>query len=142
VAQFDYDTTVIYDFQGQSIRPDLRAGAGREFRCAAPFPTTAPVPPARYTDSVAVDLNGEIIQIRPFRRVLLIDGTARPNNGADNIDTLITGGNSGAPALANTGVPFAFSVDGSGLLERATEQRAVLLCRHLVRRTRSSVRPV
>jgi len=117
VAQFDYDTTAIYDFQGtvnpgDTCAPELGINTG----CAGPFPTTPPVPPARYTDSVAVDLNGPIIQVRPGKRVELANGTIRVNNGADAVDTLITGGNSGLPELANSGVPFAFTDDGSGLV--------------------------
>ena len=32
------------------------------------------------------------------------------------MDTLVTGGNTGFPELANTGVPFVFTDNGSGLL--------------------------
>jgi hypothetical protein len=40
----------------------------------------------------------------------------RVNNGPNAVDTLVTGGNTGFPELANTGVPFAYTDDGSGLL--------------------------
>ena len=114
VAQFDYDTTAIYDFRGQfntdeNCAPEL----GLVTSCAAAFPTTPPAPPARYVDSVAIDLNGEIVQYSPTGRVLLANNTARPNVGPTAVDTLISGGGSGLPPLANTGVPFAFTDDGS-----------------------------
>ncbi len=117
VAQFDYTGTQIFDFQGtinpnETCGPELGINAG----CAAPFPTTPPVPPARFTDSVGVELNGPIIQVRPGKRVALTDGTVRVNNGPDAVDTLITGNNSGLPELANTGVPFVYTDNGSGLL--------------------------
>jgi hypothetical protein len=117
VAQFDYDTTSMFDFQGtinpnETCGPELGITAG----CAGPFPTTPPVPPARYTDSVQVDLNGPIVQVRPGNRVALTNGTVRVNNGPNAVDTLITGGATGFPELANTGVPFAYTDDGSGLL--------------------------
>jgi hypothetical protein len=115
VAQFDYDTTVMYDFRGlvnadETCAPEL----GLTTTCAAPF--TIPAEGARYPDSVAIDLNGQIVQVGPNDRVLLANGTARNNVGPDATDTLITGLNTGFPELANTGVPFAFTDDGSGLL--------------------------
>ena len=47
-------------------------------------------------------------------RFALANGTVLDAPGAD---TLVTGGNTGFPALANTGVPFAFTDDGSGLVQ-------------------------
>ena len=115
VAQFDYDTTSIYDFRGlinanETCAPELLLTTG----CAAPF--TIPAEGARYPDSVAIDLNGEIVQVRPGQRVLLANQTARNNVGPAATDTAVTGLNTGFPALGNTGVPFAFTDDGSGLL--------------------------
>jgi hypothetical protein len=115
VAQFDYDTTAIYDFRGlinadENCAPEL----GLTTSCAAPF--TIPPEGQRFPDSAAVDINGEMIQVRPGQRVLLANGTARNNVGPTAVDTLVTGGGTGFPALANTGVPFAFTDDGSGLL--------------------------
>src|SRR4030095_13152203 len=92
--------------------PELGINAG----CAAPFPATPPVPPARFTDSVGVELNGPIVPGCPRQRVARTDGTVRTNNGPDAVDTLITGNNSGQPELANTGVPFVYADNGSGLL--------------------------
>ncbi|HKU62590.1 MAG TPA: hypothetical protein VJQ44_15320 [Gemmatimonadales bacterium] len=117
VAQFDYDTTQMFDFQGtinpnDTCAPELGINTG----CAGPFPTTPPVPPARFTDSVGVDLVGPIVQVRPGNRVELTNGTVRVNNGPNAVDTLVTGGNTGFPELANTGVPFAYTDDGTGLL--------------------------
>ncbi len=117
VAQFDYTGTQIFDFQGtvnpsETCGPELGITAG----CAGPFPTTPPVPPARFTDSVGVELNGPIVQVRPGQRVALTNGTVRTNNGPNAVDTLVTGGNTGFPELANTGVPFIFTDNGSGLL--------------------------
>ena len=84
----------------------------------APFDTIPPVAPARWDDSVRVELTGPIIQVNPNPggRVMLGNGTVRPNNGPANVDTLVTGGNTGFPELSNTGVPFGFTDDGSGLL--------------------------
>jgi hypothetical protein len=115
VAQFDYDTTEIYDFRGlinatETCAPELLLTAG----CAAPF--TIPAEGSRYPDSVAVDITGEIVQVRPGQRVLLANQTARNNVGPAATDTAITGLSTGFPALSNTGVPFAFTDDGSGLL--------------------------
>jgi hypothetical protein len=117
VAQFDYTGTQIFDFQGtvnpnETCGPELGINAG----CAAPFPATPPVAPARYTDSVGVELNGPIVQVRPGQRVALTNGTVRTNNGPNAVDTLVTGANSGFPELANTGVPFVYADNGSGLL--------------------------
>jgi hypothetical protein len=117
VAQFDYTGTQIFDFQGtinpnETCGPELGITAG----CAGPFPTTPPVPPARFTDSVGVELNGPIVQVRPGQRVALTNGTVRTNNGPNAVDTLITGGNTHLPELANTGVPFVYVDNGSGLL--------------------------
>jgi hypothetical protein len=117
VAQFDYAGTQMFDFRGTiNPGPGCAPELGIVTDCAGPFPTTPPTPPARYTDSVGVDLTGEIVQVRPGNRVALADGTVRVNNGPNAVDTLITGGATGFPALANTGVPFAFTDDGSGLL--------------------------
>ncbi len=115
VAQFDYETTAIYDFRGlfnvpEDCAPELGVLGG----CASPF--TIPAEGSRYADSVAIDLNGPIVQQKVGQRVLLATGTVRPNNGPAAIDTAITGGDTGFPELANTGVPFAFTDDGSGLL--------------------------
>jgi hypothetical protein len=117
VAQFDYTGTQIFDFQG-TINPNETCGPelGITSGCAGPFPTTPPVPPARFTDSVGVELNGPIIQVRPGQRVALTNGTVRVNNGPNAVDTLITGGNSHLPELANTGVPFVYVDNGAGLL--------------------------
>jgi hypothetical protein len=123
VAQFDYAGTQIFDFRGTiNPGPQCAPELGIVIDCpltvdSVTFPTTPPLPPARFDDSVGVDISGEIIQVRPGGRVSLSgDTTVRVNNGANNVDTLVTGGNSGFPALANTGVPFAFTDDGSGLI--------------------------
>jgi hypothetical protein len=117
VAQFDYTGTQIFDFQGtvnptETCGPELGVIAG----CTAAFPTTPPVPPARFTDSVGVELNGPIVQVRPGQRVALTNGTVRTNNGPNAVDTLVTGGNTGFPELANTGVPFIYTDNGAGLV--------------------------
>jgi hypothetical protein len=115
VAQFDYDTTVIHDFRGlinsnETCAPELGVVAG----CASPF--TIPAPGGRFPDSVAIDLTGDIVQVRPDQRVLLATGVVRNNVGPAATDTAVTGAASGLPPLSNTGVPFAFVDDGSGLL--------------------------
>jgi hypothetical protein len=132
VAQFDYDNTVIYDFRGTinfasdcapEVQPPVVSG------CAALGASQDfPIPPsgARFTDSVAVNITGPIAQVRLPGRVALADGQALPLNGATDtlitslaVSTLATGAPAAAvrfPALANTGVPFAFTDDGSGLV--------------------------
>ena len=115
VAQFDYDTTSMYDFRGlinanETCAPELLLLTG----CTIPF--TTPVVGGRFTDSVAVDITGDLVQVRPGQRVLLANQTARNNVGPAATDTAVTGLASGFPPLANTGVPFAFTDDGSGLL--------------------------
>ena len=83
--------------------------------CTGPFPVTAPVPPARYTDSVAVDLNGQIIQVRPGTgRVALADGTVRVNNGPNAVDTLISGGGTGFPDCPTPACPSPSPTTGRG----------------------------
>jgi hypothetical protein len=117
IAQFDYTGTQIFDFQGtvnpnETCGPELGINAG----CAAPFPAAPPASPARFTDSAGVELNGPIVQVRPGQRVALTNGTVRTNNGPNAVDTLVTGANTGFPELANTGVPFIYTDNGSGLL--------------------------
>jgi hypothetical protein len=125
VAQFDYDTTTIFDFRGafngnERCAPEIiDPTTGLPLQgCTDPAGDTVAftIPPAgtRFPDSVAYDIVGQIKQVRlPVPgRVELANGTVRDNAGAD---TLVTGGNSGLPPLANTGVPFAFVDDGSGL---------------------------
>jgi hypothetical protein len=123
VAQFDYDTTLIYDFRGlidvdENCAPEL----GVLGSCAIDpadldgVPFTIPPEGSRFPDSVAIDINGPMVQVRPGQRVQLITGQVRNNIGPAAVDTLITGLASGFPALANTGVPFAFTDDGTGLV--------------------------
>ena len=142
VAQFDYTGTQIFDFRG-TINPGARCapelgivgdplidGAAA---CAAPFPTTPPVPPARYIDSLGVDINGEIIQVRPGARVALVDSTVRVNNGANAVDTLVTGGNTGFPPAGQHGGAVRLHGRRLGADRRPAQQRPVLLLGHRVR---------
>ncbi|HEU4681467.1 MAG TPA: hypothetical protein VFS51_06970 [Gemmatimonadales bacterium] len=115
VAQFDYEGTAIYDFRGlinanETCAPELGVVAG----CGSPF--TIPAAGARFPDSLAFDISGDIVQVRPGQRVLLTTGTVRNNVGPTATDTAVVGLGSGFPPLANTGVPFAYTDDGSGLL--------------------------
>ena len=126
VAQFDYDTTTIYDFrgafnQGPTCAPELVSVNPAFTACtdAAGAPVTFTIPTAagqRFPDSVAYNITGQIKQVRlPVPgRFALANGTVLDAPGAD---TLVTGGNTGFPALANTGVPFAYTDNGSGLVQ-------------------------
>ncbi len=116
VAQFDYDTTQIYDFRGafNQGRPALLSWAFTAC-CAGPFPVTPPAT-GPLPGLGRVQLTGQIKQVRSPCRA----GSPWPTGRcgcAGCRDTLVTGGNTGFPALANTGVPFAFTDDGSGLVQ-------------------------
>jgi hypothetical protein len=112
VAQFDYAETSILDFRGfVNPRPT----------CAPELPTvtpdsvctfTIPAPGSPFTVADTVPLVGDIIQIKAGGRVALADNTALVIQS----DTAVSGGGTHFPPLADTGVPFAFTDDGSGLL--------------------------
>jgi hypothetical protein len=111
VAQFDKTGTAIYDFRGFfNPTPGCAPELGINTDCVSPF--GVPAPGTRFLDSVGVELNGPIVQLKLGGRAALLNGTAIVTSA----DTAITGGHSGLPVLANTGVPFAFTDNGSGLL--------------------------
>jgi hypothetical protein len=118
VAQFDKAGTVIYDFRGVINNAENCAPELPEVGCVDTLGVTIfdtlTAAGQRYPDSVAIELTGQVVQVRLPNRVALANATARPNNGF--ADTLVTGGGTGFPALANTGVPFAYTDDGSGLV--------------------------
>ena len=116
VAQFDYAGTVIHDYRGfvkpvESCAPELAP--------AVPLPVgdptcpfTIPAPGTAFVDSVDVPLVGDIVQIKLGGRVALANGKAL----VVSADTAVSGGGTHFPPLADTGVPFGFTDDGSGLL--------------------------
>jgi hypothetical protein len=100
IAQFDYAGTTMTDFNGQFSYVG---------NCAPELGITADCPTfPNDVDLFAAGPDGnpnDVIQIPPGGRVLLSDGTTVLNVVAD---TAVTGGNSGYPALDDSGVPFAF----------------------------------
>jgi hypothetical protein len=111
VAQFDKQGTVIHDYRGfvnptATCAPELGIGAADP---ACPFdPPADGVAPV---DSVDYFLTGKIIQVRLGGRQALANGEALIVS-ADTVFSRATG----FPDLADTGVPFAFTDDGSGLV--------------------------
>ena len=112
LAQFDYAGTTIADFRG-FVNP--RATCAPELPTVVPDSActfTIPPPGTRFADSVLVPLVGDIVQIKSGGRVALANGTALVVQS----DTAVSGGGTHFPSLADNGVPFAFTDDGSGLL--------------------------
>src|SRR5438046_490631 len=110
VAQFDYSGTTITDFTGAfAYTADLDGDGksecapelGLQDDCPVRFRTA---PPFISVFSVDHDINGNVIQIPAGGRVMLGDSSVLILNA----DTAVTGGNSGFPALNNSGVNFAF----------------------------------
>jgi hypothetical protein len=115
VAQFDYAGTFISDFRAfvnprESCAPELAPTVVPDSACAADF--TIPPPGSRFVDSVDISLTGDIVQIKSGGRVALANGKAL----LVQADTAVSGGGAGFPPLSDTGVPFAFTDDGTGLL--------------------------
>ena len=113
VAQFDYAGTTIADFRGfvnptPTCAPELQPTVPPDPTCTF----TIPPPGTRFADSVLVPLVGNIIQIKSGGRVALANGTALVVQS----DTAVGGNGTRFPPLADTGVPFAFTDDGSGLV--------------------------
>lgn len=104
IAQYDYAGTSFVDFGGQvplgsACAPEISVTTS----CAGVFdPVASGV--AR-TRSRSYDITGALIQVKFGDRVQLASGDILPLTA----DTAITGGNSGYPALSNTGVPFAYT---------------------------------
>jgi len=94
VAQFDYAGTFIIDYTGQFNNSDYGAQCAPELGVTA----TCPAFPHR------VALVGDVIQVRTGDRTLLSSGDVLITVA----DTAVTGGNTGYPALRDTGVPFAY----------------------------------
>jgi hypothetical protein len=91
IAQFDYAGTAITDATG---------GFDYGINCAPELGITTGCP----TFPNDVPLAGEVIQVPPGGRVELADGSVFITTA----DTAVTGGASGFPPLAETGVPFAY----------------------------------
>ena len=102
IAQFDYAGTTIIDYTGgfnygDQCAPEL----GRQGGCPVQFDVTRP-----FTGPTAEhELVGNVIQVPAGGRVLLADSSVLTLVA----DTAVTGGGSGAPALNNAGVGFAFT---------------------------------
>jgi hypothetical protein len=108
VAQFDYAGTFITDFRG-FVNPT--ATCAPEIATVLPDSTCTfdtPTPGVRPVDSVDVPLTGKIIQLKLGGRTGLANGEAL----IVSADTATAG----FPDLADTGVPFAYTDNGSGLL--------------------------
>lgn len=105
VAQFDYAGTQMVDYSGQfnwgNCAPELGVN-GTTLGNTCPITFDSVVTPA--SPGQAVPLVGTIIQVPPGGRVKLADGSIL----VTQTDTAVTGGASGLPPLADTGVPFAF----------------------------------
>jgi hypothetical protein len=114
IAQYDYAGTTITDFTGGfdysgDISGDGLSQCAPELGLQADCPVTFSTSPP-YVNSVDHDLVGKVIQIPPGGRVQLADG----NVFILKADTAVTGGapacaGAPCPALANGGVPFAFT---------------------------------
>ena len=99
IAQFDKAGTSIIDFTGE-----INYG-----NCAPEqVPPVTTDCPSDLATGHQVPLVGDIIQIPPGGRVKLADGSIL----VIQADTAVTGGASGNPPLADTGVPFAFIDNG------------------------------
>ncbi|MGD2135094.1 MAG: hypothetical protein PVF27_02995, partial [Gemmatimonadales bacterium] len=98
IAQFDYANTTFEDFTGAwaydgNCAPEL----GVQTDC----PVTFPLDPAT-EDGVEHDLVGDIRFVKPGGRVQLADGSILVLEEFNVVE------DAGYPALANTGVPFAY----------------------------------
>ncbi len=115
IAQFDYSGTKFRDFTGQVIiaydpahpaepftlgncAPDLGLYAG----CPVAFENVGPGTPR--TVFINREINDPLVQVPIGGRTRLFSGDVFITQA----DTVVTGGNSGFPALSNTGVPFVF----------------------------------
>jgi hypothetical protein len=120
LAQFDYAGTSISDFSGfigagdgtgadnelTSCAPDM----GVFFPCATAYDSAQFTPGVQRTISHEIPLVGNVIQVKSGSRALLADGTLTILAG--QADTAVVGGNSGFPALKDTGVPFVYVDNG------------------------------
>ncbi|MES2305486.1 MAG: T9SS type A sorting domain-containing protein [Gemmatimonadota bacterium] len=103
IAQYDYAGTEFKDFGGQvplgsACAPEISVTTS----CAGVFdPIVSGVGRTKFR---SYDISGEFFQVKFGNRVQLISGDILNLT----TDTLITGKNSGFPALANTGVPFVY----------------------------------
>jgi len=115
LAQYDYAGTLISDFAGQVNPTD---GCAPEFGILTDCPATVPAggfdlvaPGLARTHHADHDLVGDVIQVRFGGRIPLASGTVLIT-AADT--AAVSGGTHGpcapsaCPALANTGVPFAY----------------------------------
>ena len=101
IAQFDYAGTEIIDYTGAFNYGNCAPELGVTTDCPVAFDVTPP----QTTPSVAHPLVGDVIQVPAGGRVELANGSILTLQA----DTAITGGGSGAPALSDAGVGFAYT---------------------------------
>jgi hypothetical protein len=110
LAQFDYAGTLISDYTGQiNVGDECAPEFGIQAGCPIAFDSVGPG--VARTQHVEYDLVGNIVQVQFGRRAPLRNGKVVTNVA----DTAVVGGGlrgpcapSACPALANTGVPFAY----------------------------------
>ena len=103
IAQLDYGTTTFVDYTGAIDYGQCAPELGVDTNCPVTFeyPVTEILPTTPHND---VGIVGNVIQVPAGGRVKLADGSVF----VVKADTAVTGGNTGKPALDDTGVPFAF----------------------------------
>jgi len=108
VAQFDYKGTVFKDYDGivnsvNTCAPNIPVPAVGSTGCPVAYskPWTVGVPRTVAHDNPLV---GTITQVQPANRLLLATGLVFDTD----VDTVITGKDSGLPGLEDTGVPFVY----------------------------------
>ena len=119
LAQFDYGPDpvtgkgIYNDFRG-TVNPTSQCAPELAITTACPVTFDNPAPGTAFTTSTPVDLVGTVTQVKVGNRVALADGTAQILPGT--LDTAFVDitrnsriGNGVVTALANTGVPFAFT---------------------------------
>lgn len=104
IAQFDANGTFFRDYTGAVNYGNCAPELGIFDDC----PETFDFPITNTGDFNDVDISGNLIQVGTGARVELADGSVF----VITADTAVVGGNSGKPALSNTGIPFAFVDEG------------------------------
>lgn len=104
IASFDYQGTVINDYNGSFFNADYGTQCAPELGLTTSCPAF-PNP---------ISLSGDVVQVVPGGRVetQTVDSLGRGSIIITQADTAITGGNSGIPGLVDNAVPFAY-IDNS-----------------------------
>jgi len=100
IAQFDANGSFFRDYTGAVNYGNCAPELGIFDDC----PETFDFPISNTGDYNDVDIEGNLVQVGAGGRVELADGSVF----VITADTAVVGGNSGYPALTNTGIPFAF----------------------------------